>query len=71
LQKIFSRDIVFLFSNKKRKKSIYLNNCNLSTINVTQRIFDFNFNILRDIREREREKETKRKITLLFAFRNL
>ena len=49
LQKIFSRDITLLSSNKKRKRLVYLNNCNLSTTNIVRYIFNFNFNILRDI----------------------
>jgi len=47
-QKIFSQNIVFLSSNRKRKKSTYLNNCDLSTINIMRRVFDFSFNTLRD-----------------------
>jgi len=70
-QKIFSRNIAFLFNNKKQKRSTYLNNCNLSTINIVQRVFNFNFNILRDIRRRKRERETRQKTILLFALQNL
>jgi len=69
-QEISSRNIVLLFNNKKRKKLTYLNNCDLNTINVAQRIFNFNFDILRNTRKRKREKETKRETTLLFALRN-
>jgi len=71
LQEIFSRNIVLLFSNRKQKKFIYLNNCNLNTINIVKHIFNSNFDILQNTRERKRKKETKQKSSLLFVFRNL
>jgi len=76
LQKISSRDIVFLSNSKKQKKSIYLNNCNLSTINIARRIFNYNFSAQEDTQARERKKEQKKErekekeIASLFIFRN-
>jgi len=59
LQKIFSRNIAFLFNNKKQKKSTYLNNCNLSIINIAQYIFNFNFDILQNTQEHKYKRKTK------------
>jgi hypothetical protein len=64
-------NIILLFNNKKQKRSTYLNNYNLSTINIMQYIFNSSFNTLQNIRKRKRKREIKQKIALLFVRRNL
>ena len=61
MQKIFSQNIIFLSSNKKQKRLIYLNNCNLNIIKIAQYIFDYNFNIQENTQTQEQEKKQKRK----------
>ncbi len=51
LQNLSFRNIIFLFSNKKRKRSTYVNNYNLNIINIIQYIFNFNFDILQNTKK--------------------